>query len=100
MKSKLISATVLAAAALTSMGASAEVFNSWVFEQMAAPATRTRAEVKAEVLQAQNDQRGASSAASASAYNGAVAQQNLNAAPAEKTGAAPQATAGFVKTSQ
>ena len=100
MKSKIISATVLAVAALTSFGALAEMPGTWLFDQMAAPSSRTRAEVKAEVLQAQNSQRAANQGASASAYNGAIAQQNLATAPAEKAGTAPQAAAGFAKTNQ
>ena len=98
MKSKIISASVLAVAALTSFGASAELPSAWMFDQMAAPSSRTRAEVKAEVVQAQNSQRAANQGASA--YNGAIAQQNLATAPAEKAGTAPQAAAGFAKTSQ
>jgi hypothetical protein len=94
MKSKFISAAVLSVAALTSMGASAEIYNSWMFDQMAAPATKTRAEVKAEVLQAQR------SAVSGSAFNGATAQRNISAPALEKTGTAPQTAAGQVKTSQ
>ena len=94
MKSKLIATALVAAAALTSFGASAQVFNPWLFEQMSAPATKTRAEVKAEVLQASQG------AVSSSAYNGATAQQNLSPAVAEKTGATPQADAGFIKTKQ
>lgn len=94
MKSKFFSAAVLSVAALTSMGASAEIYNSWMFDQMAAPAAKTRAEVKAEVLQAQ------SGAVSGSAYNGAIAQQKLGTPVAEKAGTAPQASAQAVKTSQ
>ena len=91
MKSNLIAAGVFAAVALTSVAASAQTFNSYLFDQMQAPATRTRAEVKAETVQAQG-------APAASSYNGAAAQQNLAAPRAEKTGAAPQADAGLVKT--
>ena len=98
MKSKIISATVLAVAALTSSGASAEMHGTWLFDRMAAPSARTRAEVKAEVVQAQNSQRAANQGASA--YNGAIAQQNLATSPAEKAGTAPQAAAGFAKTSR
>ena len=94
MKSKFISATVLSVAAMTSVGASAEIYNSWMFDQMAAPVAKTRAEVKADVLQAQPG------AASGSAYNGAIAQQKLGVPVAEKAGAAPQANAELVKTSQ
>ena len=96
MKSKLISAAVLSVAALTSLGASAQIYNSWMFDQMAAPASKTRAEVKAEV---RNAAPGAG-LASGSAYNGATAQQNLASPVAEKAGSAPQASSEQVKTSQ
>lgn len=95
MKSNLIAATVLAASALTSVAANAQIFNSYLFDQMQAPSTRTRAEVKAELLQAQRD-----GAAPASAYNGAAAQQTLAAPRADKPAAAPQASADVVKTAQ
>jgi hypothetical protein len=90
MKSNFIAAAVVAVAALTSVAASAETYNSFLFDQMQAPATKTRAEVKSEVVQAQ-------SANSASSYNGATAQQGLSAPRAEKTGVAPQAAAELVK---
>ena len=95
MKSKLIAATVVAVAALTSVAASAETFNSYLFDQMRAPSTKTRAEVKAEVLQARRE-----GATASSSYNGAAAQQNLGAPHAEKAGAAPQAAADLAKTSR
>lgn len=94
MKSKFISAAVLAVSAFASMGASAEMYNSWLFEQMAAPSSKTRAEVKAEVIQAQQDKL------AGSAYYGATAQQAIVAAPAEKAGAEPQAKAELIKTSE
>jgi len=90
MKSNFVAAAVVAVAALTSVAASAETFNSYLYDQMKAPVTKTRAEVKAEVVQAQG-------ANSASSYNGATAQQNLAAPRAEKTGAAPQAAAELAK---
>ncbi|WP_431094592.1 DUF4148 domain-containing protein [Polaromonas aquatica] len=93
MKSNFIAAAVVAVAALTSVAASAQTFNTYLFDQMQAPATKTRAEVKSEVLQAQN-------AGSTSSFNGATAQQNLGTPRAEKAGAAPQAAAEIVKTSQ
>ena len=93
MKSNLIAAAVVAVAALTSVAASAETFNSYLFDQMQAPTTKTRAEVKAEVLQAQRE-----GASGASSYNGALAQQNLGAPHAERAGAAPQAAADQMKT--
>ena len=95
MKSNFITAAVVAVAALTSVAASAETYNSYLFDQMKAPATKTRAEVKAEVLQAQRE-----GAVAGSSYTGAVAQQQLSAPSAEKAGAAPQAAAALVKTSQ
>ncbi len=93
MKSNFIAAAVVAVAALSSVAASAETYNSFLFDQMQAPSTKTRAEVKSEVLQAQN-------ANATSSYNGATAQQNLAAPRAEKAGAAPQAAAELVKTNQ
>ena len=94
MKSKFIAAAVLSVAALTSMSASAEMYNSWMFDQMAVPAAKTRAEVKAEVLQEQRN------TVSGSAFNGVIAQQKISQPAAEKSGTAPQAAAGLVKTSQ
>lgn len=94
MKSKFISAAVLSVAALTSMGASAEMYNSWLFDQMAVPAEKTRAEVKAEVLQEQRN------TVSGSSFNGATAQRKISEPAAAKTGTTPQAAAELVKTSQ
>jgi hypothetical protein len=48
MKSNFIAAAVVAVAALTSVAASAETFNSYLYDQMQAPVTKTRAEVKAK----------------------------------------------------
>ncbi|SFU99246.1 hypothetical protein SAMN05216350_11122 [Polaromonas sp. YR568] len=93
MKSNFIAAAVVAVAALSSVAASAQPLNGFLLEQMQAPTSKTRAEVKSEVIQAQN-------ANAASSYNGATAQQNLSAPRAEKAGAAPQAAAEFVKTAQ
>ena len=93
MKSNFVAAAVVAVAALTSVAASAQPLNSFLLEQMQAPATKTRAEVKSEVVQAQN-------ANANSSFNGATAQQNLAAPRAEKTGTAPQAAAELVKPSQ
>ena len=91
MKSNLIASLVVAASAFATVGASAQTFNTYLFDQMKAPVTKTRAEVRAEAAQGQ---------ASSSAYNGATAQQNLNAPQAEKAGAAPQAAADVAKTAQ
>ena len=93
MKSNFVAAAVVAVAALTSVAASAQPLNAFLLDQMQAPSSKTRAEVKSEVLQAQN-------ANAASGFNGATAQQNLGAPRAEKAGAAPQAAAELVKTSQ
>ncbi|MFC5522746.1 DUF4148 domain-containing protein [Polaromonas jejuensis] len=95
MKSNLIAAAVVAVAALTSVAASAETFNSYLFDQMQAPATRTRAEVKAEVLQAQRE-----GSVAGAGYLGATGQQKASAPRVEKAGVAPQAAAELVKTSQ
>ena len=92
MKSNFIAAAVVAVAALTSVAASAQPLNAFLLDQMKAPATKTRAEVKNEVLQTQT-------ANAASSFNGVTAQQNLAAPRAEKAGAAPQAAAELVKTS-
>jgi hypothetical protein len=91
MKSNFFAATVVAVAAFTSVAASAETFNSFVFDQMATPSAKTRAEVKAEAVQAP---------AAANAYSGALNQQTQTAPRTEKTSAPPQAAAELVKTSQ
>jgi hypothetical protein len=62
MKSSFVGAAVLALAGLSGAAASAEMFNSYLFDQMKAPSTRTRAEVKAEMLQEQQRQDSASAA--------------------------------------
>jgi Domain of unknown function (DUF4148) len=95
MTSKFIASAVLAAAALTSVAASAETFNPYLWDQMKAPTTKTRAAVKAELLQAPKD---ASATAAPSAYYGAADPQKSGASSAEKTGSAPQANALSVKT--
>ena len=91
MKSNFVAAAVVAVAALTSVAASAQPLNSFLLEQLQAPSTKTRAEVKSEVVQAQN-------AGATSSFNGVTAQQNLAAPRTEKTGTAPQAAAELVKT--
>jgi len=78
MKSSLIAAAVVALTALTAVLASADTFNPYLWDQMRAPATKTRAEVKAEVLQALRE----------------------GAPRAEKAGAAPQAAPNQVKPSE
>ena len=55
MKSALLPSAVIAVAALTSTGASAELLNQWLFEQIKAPSVRTRADVRAEVSQPQQE---------------------------------------------
>lgn len=95
MKSKLIASAVVAVAALTSVAASAETFNSYLWDQMRVPSTRTRAEVQAEVLQAQ---RGGATASSSA--NGATAQQNPGASNGDTSGTASQGAVGVVKSSQ
>jgi Domain of unknown function (DUF4148) len=95
MTSKLLASAVFVAAALTSVGASAETFNPYLWDQMKAPTTKTRAAVKAELLQAPKD---ASVIASPSAYYGAADLQKPDASSAGKAGAATQANARSVKT--
>ncbi|MGA8786561.1 MAG: DUF4148 domain-containing protein [Polaromonas sp.] len=95
MKSNFIAGAIVAVAALSSVAASAETFNSYLFDQMKAPATKTRAEVKAEVLQAQREGAGASSS-----FIGATGQQAAGVPRAERAGVAPQAAANASKTSQ
>jgi hypothetical protein len=49
MTSKIFASAVLAAAALTSLAASADPLNPYLWEQMKAPSTKTRAQVRAEM---------------------------------------------------
>jgi hypothetical protein len=95
MTSKFMASAVLAAAALTSVAASAETFNPYLWDQMKVPTTKTRTQVKAELLQAPKD---ASGVTSPSAFYGAVDQQKPGASSPEKSGAAPQANPLSVKT--
>ncbi len=94
MKSSFITAVVVAIAAFTSAAASADTFNPYLFDQMKAPTAKTRAEVKAEMLQAQRE----GTMASAS-FIGATGQQALGASRPDKSGLAPQAAAASGKTS-
>jgi Domain of unknown function (DUF4148) len=95
MTFKFLASAVLAAAALTSVAASAESFNPYLWDQMKTPATKTRAQVKAELLQAPQD---ASATAPSSADNAAAGQQNSGAALTGKAGAAPRVSPLSVKT--
>lgn len=97
MTSKLISAAVMAVAALTSFAASAESFNPYLWDQMKAPSSKTRAEVKAEL---QPSRQVAMPAATRAAYEGALAQTTLNASFANKATYAPQATTPLHETRQ
>lgn len=92
MKSRTLSAAVLALAAFTSMAASAESFNPYLFDQMKAPTTKTRAEVKAELLQAQRE-----GAVASSGFIGATGQQSIQALRADRAGAAPHAAAAALE---
>lgn len=90
MKSKIIAAAVVAATTFASFGASAQVFNSWLFDQASTSTTQTRAEVKNEAKQGHRDQATVSGI-------GALAQPEATRTT-EKT--APEArSAGLVKTS-
>lgn len=95
MKSNFIAAAVVAVAAFTSVAASADTFNPYLFDQMKAPTSKTRAEVKAEMLQAQPE-----GAIASSSLKGVTGQQTADVSPAEKAGAAPQPAAALSKTSQ
>ena len=102
MKSKFISAAVVAVAALTSLGASAESFNSFVFDQMAAPSPTTRAEVKAEMpapVISNTKTVIASNPVSGSSYYGALAQQNLDSPAVQNGNARGRVHASASKTS-
>jgi hypothetical protein len=77
MRSSFVCAAVLAVAGLGSVSASAEMFNPYLFDQMKLPSTRTRAEVRAEMLQEQQRQ---SSASAARKEPGQPAAQERNAA--------------------
>lgn len=94
MKSRIITAAVLALAAFTSVAASADSFNPYLFDQMKAPTTKTRAEVRAELLQAQRE-----GAVASSSFIGATGQQSTQVLRADKAGAAPHAAAASERTS-
>lgn len=101
MTSKFVAIAFLSVAAWGAAPASAEMFNPWLFDQMAVPSTRTRAEVRAELLQAQQSSRQAQAAAPAatSSYDGVLAQQTMGTA-SEKAGASPQASIKPAKTAE
>ena len=88
-------AAVVAVAVLALVAASAETFNAYLFDQMEAATAKTRAEVKAQVLQARRE-----GAMASSSFIGATGQQSAGAPRAEKAGTAPQAAAASEKTSQ
>ena len=103
MKLKLIAAAVVAVAAPTSLDASAETFNSFVFDQMAALSQKTRAEVSADTALAASvhtPQTAVTNAASGSSYYGALAQQQLEASAAQNANVQAQLQADAFKTSQ
>jgi 3-methyladenine DNA glycosylase Tag len=95
MTSKLIASAVLAAAALTSVAASAESFNPYLWDQMKAPATKTRAQVIAETLQAPQD---VSATAPSSADTDAAGQQKPAVSSTEKAVSPRQANPLSMKT--
>lgn len=80
MLSKLIT-VALAAAVLTAVAAPAETFNSYLWDQMKAPSSRTRAEVQAEVLQ---DRQGATPVSPKTSYTSVTKQQEPSAPKAEQ----------------
>jgi hypothetical protein len=80
MKASFVGAALLAVAGLSSMSASAEMFNPYLFDQMKAPSTRTRAEVRAEMFQEQQQQqRGSASAAQKEQERPAAQERNAAA---------------------
>jgi hypothetical protein len=91
MRSRFVCAAVLAAAGLGSVSASAEMFNPYLFDQMKAPSTRTRAEVRAEMLQEQQRQGNASAAQkeqgqpAAQEHNAATRNVKLESAASART---------------
>lgn len=91
MTSKFITSAVLAVAALTSVAASAETFNPYLWDQMKAPATKTRAQVKAELLQAPKE---AATTTLPSAYHGAADPQKRGASSAGQANALSVKTGG------
>jgi Domain of unknown function (DUF4148) len=80
MRSSFVFSAVLAVAGLSSVSASADMFNPYLFEQMRAPSTRTRAEVRAEMLQEQQRQGSVSAAQKEQKELGQPAAQERNAA--------------------
>lgn len=95
MTSKFTASAVLAFAALTSVAASAETFNLYLWDQVKAPMTKSRVEVKADMLRAPKD---ASATVAPTADSGAADPQKPGAPSAGKTGAASRADALFVRT--
>jgi Domain of unknown function (DUF4148) len=95
MTSKFIVSAVLAAAALTSVAASAETFNPYLWDQMKAPVTKTRAQVKAETLQAPQD---VSATALSSADTDTAGQQKPGMSSTEKAVSPRQANPLSMKT--
>ena len=57
MKSVFLPSVVVAVTALTSMNASAELLNQWLFDQMNVSSTQSRIKVKAEVSPPQQEAR-------------------------------------------
>ena len=103
MKLKLIAAVAVVVAAPTSLGASAETFSSFVFDQMAALSQKTRAEVSADTAlaaSAHTPQTAVTNAASGSSYYGALAQQQRDTSAAQNANAQAQLQADTSKSSQ
>ncbi len=65
MKSVFLPAVVVAVTALTSMNASAELLNQWLFDQMNVSSTQSRTKVKAEVSPSQQEAKAQAKADSA-----------------------------------
>lgn len=85
MKSVLLTTVVVAVSALTSMNASAELLNQWLFDQMNVSSTQNRIKVKAEVSQPQQE---------------AKAQAKSDSADLPKAGSTDAVKAGRVQVNQ
>ncbi len=88
MTSKILASAILAAAAMTSLAASADPLNPYLWEQMKTPSTKTRAEVRAELLSAPPVAASSTSSSDSSGMTAAKTGPSLQTRPAlVKTGA-------------
>ncbi|MFZ2296176.1 MAG: hypothetical protein WAW46_14210 [Polaromonas sp.] len=85
MKSRFLPSVVVAVAALTSMGASAQLLSQWLFDQMSASSPQTPEKVKVKVSQPEQE---------------AKAQPKPDSAAAEKADSTGRVNAEIVQTKQ